>query len=314
VIRGIEKIEAARGRVMLGTADVCDLSRMQTVVRAAYDKFGEIHGVIHAAGVPGTTPIGLKTQEELDEVLRPKIVGLAVLEQVFAGRQLDFLALFSSTSAIWGRVGQVDYTAANAYLDSCAIRNWDRAQWPTISINWDNWREVGMAVETHRTGPGQAKQVKGLTTKDGVYAFSQALVARQPQVIVRAARAQPLQRVNAGAPGQGQARGAAPAKPVAKAKPKGYPRPALAQPYQPAANDLEAQLATLWSELLMITPIGRDDNFFELGGHSLLGLQLLPKIRDKYKVAIEPRELFAHPTVAKLAANIEGKLVSEGAG
>jgi acyl transferase domain-containing protein len=306
VIRGIEKIEAARGRVMLGTADVCDLSRMQTVVRAAYDKFGEIHGVIHAAGVPGSTPIGLKTPEELDEVLRPKIVGLAVLEQVFAGRPLDFLALFSSTSAIWGRVGQVDYTAANAYLDSFAIRNWERAKWPTISINWDNWREVGMAVDTHRTGPGQAKQVKGLTTKDGVYAFSQALVARQPQVIVRAARAQPLQRVKAGAPAQ--ARGAAPAKAVTK--PKGYPRPALAQPYQPAANDLEAQLATLWSELLMITPIGRDDNFFELGGHSLLGLQLLPRIRDKYKVAIEPRELFANPTVAKLAANIEGKLVS----
>jgi acyl carrier protein len=163
-----------------------------------------------------------------------------------------------------------------------------------------------MAVDTHRTGPGQAKQVKGLTTKDGVYAFSQALVARQPQVIVRAARAQPLQRVKAGAPAQ--ARGAAPAKAVTK--PKGYPRPALAQPYQPAANDLEAQLATLWSELLMITPIGRDDNFFELGGHSLLGLQLLPRIRDKYKVAIEPRELFANPTVAKLAANIEGKLVS----
>ena len=306
VIRGIEKIEAARGRVMLGTADVCDLSRMQTVVRAAYDKFGEIHGVIHAAGVPGSTPIGLKTSEELDEVLRPKIVGLAVLEQVFAGRPLDFLALFSSTSAIWGRVGQVDYTAANAYLDLFAIRNWERAKWPTISINWDNWREVGMAVDTHRTGPGQAKQVKGLTTKDGVYAFSQALVARQPQVIVRAARAQPLQGVKAGAPAP--ARGAAPAKAVAK--PKGYPRPALAQPYQPAANDLEAQLATLWSELLMITPIGRDDNFFELGGHSLLGLQLLPKIRDKYKVAIEPRELFANPTVAKLAANIEGKLVS----
>ena len=81
------------------------------------------------------------------------MLGLAVLEQVFAGRRLDILALFSSTSAIWGRVGQVDYTAANAYLDSCAIRNWGRAEWPTISINWDNWREVGMAVDTHGRVP-----------------------------------------------------------------------------------------------------------------------------------------------------------------
>ena len=37
----------------------------------------------------------------------------------------------------------------------------------------------------------------------------------------------------------------------------------------------------------MITPIGRDDNFFELGGHSLLGLQLLPRIRDKYQIMLK---------------------------
>ena len=312
VIRGIEKIEAAGGRVMLGAADVCDLSRMQAVVRAAYDQFGDIRGVIHAAGVPGNTPIGLKTPEEVDQVLRPKILGLAVLEQIFAGRHLDFLALFSSTSALWGRVGQVDYTAANAYLDSYAIQNWGKGRWPTVSINWDNWREVGMAVDTHRAGPGQAKQVKGLSTKDGVHAFSQALVARHPQVIVRAARPQLQRQVQAGSPARAGAGrpGRAELKPKAKPKPKGYPRPALAQPYQAPATELETQLAALWSELLMITPIGRDDNFFELGGHSLLGLQLLPKIRDKYQVTLEPRELFANPTVAKLAANIQGKLVS----
>jgi len=72
--------------------------------------------VIHAAGVAGSTPIGLKTLEEVDNILRPKILGLAVLEQIFAARDLDFLALLSSVSALWGRSGQVDYSAANAYL------------------------------------------------------------------------------------------------------------------------------------------------------------------------------------------------------
>ena len=62
----------------------------------------------------------------------------------------------------------------------------------------------------------------------------------------------------------------------------------------------------------MITPIGRDDNFFELGGHSLLGLQLLPRIRDKYQVMLDSQELFANPTIAKLAANIDAKLAAEG--
>src|SRR5208283_4568293 len=115
MIRGVERIEGAGGRVMVGAADVCDLAQMQAVARDAYDRFGDVHGVIHAAGVSGNTPIGLKTPQEVDEVLHAKILGLAALEQVFADRMLDFLALFSSTSAVWGRVGQADYTAANAY-------------------------------------------------------------------------------------------------------------------------------------------------------------------------------------------------------
>ena len=67
----------------------------------------------------------------------------------------------------------------------------------------------------------------------------------------------------------------------------------------------------LWTDLLMISPIGLDDNFFELGGHSLLALQLLPRIREKYRIALEPRELFAKPTVASLSGLIHDKLVSE---
>jgi phthiocerol/phenolphthiocerol synthesis type-I polyketide synthase E len=313
IIRGIEEIEAAGGRVIVGSADVRDLARMQEVVREAADTFGEIHGVIHGAGIPGNTPIGLKTLQEVDEVIAPKILGLAVLEQIFADRDLDFLALFSSTSALWGRVGQVDYTAANAYLDAYAVANWGKSRWPTVSINWDNWREVGMAVDTLRAGPGQAKPQKlkiGLSTADGVRAFGQALAARHPQVIVRASRAQQFKAVNGsavnGATGEHRTLEFKP-KPKAKA----YPRPALAQPYQAPATELETNLAKLWSELLMITPIGRDDNFFELGGHSLLGLQLLPRIREKYQVALEPRELFANPTIAKLAADIKAKLPSD---
>jgi acyl transferase domain-containing protein/acyl carrier protein len=308
MIKGIERIEEAGGQVMVGAADVCDFGRMQAIVQDAIDNFGDIHGVIHAAGVSGTTPIGLKTPQEIDDVLYPKIIGLSVLERIFAERDLDFLALFSSTSALWGRVGQVDYTAANAYLDSFAIRNWRRAKWPVISINWDNWREVGMAVNTLRAAPGQAKprQLKiGLSTAQGVRAFGQALVAKHPQVIVRAAKAQLQARTKSRAVG-GAAR---PQRaPEAKAKPRAYPRPALAQPYRAPTTELETSLAAMWTELLMITPIGLDDNFFELGGHSLLALQLLPKMREKYRITLEPRELFANSTVGKLATYIQNKL------
>jgi len=306
IIRGIERVEAAGGKVMVGSADVSDLAQMDAVVREACAEFGDIHAVIHAAGVSGTTPIGLKTPEEVDQVLGSKILGLAVLEQIFANRNLDFIALFSSTSAIWGRVGQVDYTAANAYLDAWAAASLDRAKWPVVSMNWDNWREVGMAINTLRLAPGQDKSAAlkiGLTTAEGIRAFDEALVARHAQVIVRGAPPGPRKAQGARAAFDGAGAGAKAPKPKAKR----YPRPALAQAYRAAAPGMETELVDLWTDLLLIAPIGIDDNFFELGGHSLLALQLLPKVRDKFQIALEPRELFANPTVSKLIAHIQNK-------
>ena len=137
-----------------------------------------------------------------------------MLEQIFATRDLDFISLFSSTSAIWGRVGQVDYTAANAYLDAWAAGCLDRSKWPVVSINWDNWREVGMAINTLRLAPGQDKSsaIKtGLTTAEGIRAFDEALVARHTQVIVRGAppaqwKAQGGARAALDGPGLGRGR------------------------------------------------------------------------------------------------------------
>ena len=308
MIRGIERIEAAGGDVLIGAADVSDLDQMRALVRAAYDRFGAIHGVIHAAGISGSTPIGLKTADEVDGVLHPKILGLAVLEQIFADRSLDFLALFSSTSAIWGNVGQADYSAANAYLDAYAIRSPGRAKWPVVSIDWDNWREVGMAINTLRSVPGREKPKHlkvGLSTAEGLRAFGQALVSRHPQVIARAAP----QRQLAGNGRVGAGNGVkAPSAPAAKPKANRYPRPALAAPYRAPQSEVEVTLTALWTDLLMIDPIGLDDNFFELGGHSLLALQLLPRIRDAYRVTVDAKELFANPTTGTLAAQIRDKL------
>ena len=315
MIRGIGRIESAGGHVMVAPPTLPTSSKCARVVREGTKKFGAIHGVIHAAGISGSTPIGLKTTEELDRVMRPKILGLAVLEQIFAERDLDFMALFSSVASLWGREGQADYAAANAYLDAYAVGMSGAGRWPVVSINWDTWREVGMAINTLRGAPGKAKPQAlnfGLLTAEGVRAFKQALVAQHAQVI---ARKEPL------APGMGAAgqRPAAsvPAKAAAAATGGGgparqtHPRPALTQAYRAPESELQTALAAMWIDFLRTSPIGLDDNFFELGGHSLMALQLLPRIREKYQIALEPREFFANASIGKIAALIEDKLLTE---
>ncbi|HEY1747363.1 MAG TPA: KR domain-containing protein, partial [Xanthobacteraceae bacterium] len=294
--------------------------QMRAVVREGTKKFGAIHGVIHAAGISGSTPIGLKTTEELDQVMRPKILGLAVLEQIFADRDLDFMALFSSVASLWGREGQADYAAANAYLDAFAVEMSGAGRWPVVSINWDTWREVGMAINTLRVGPGKEKPQAlkiGLLTAEGVRAFKQALVAQHAQVIARKEPLAPGMAAGVAVGAGGQRAGAsAPARAAAAATSGGparqsHPRPTLGQAYRAPETELQIALAAMWIDFLRISPIGLDDNFFELGGHSLMALQLLPRIREKYQISLEPREFFASATIGKIAAHIEDKLLTE---
>lgn len=70
-------------------------------------------------------------------------------------------------------------------------------------------------------------------------------------------------------------------------------------------NDIETQLAAIWSELLKVPSIGVEHNFFELGGHSLLVLQMTARIRRSLEVELPARSVFESPTIAALAREIE---------
>lgn len=146
-INKLREFESAGAEVLVFCADVVDLGGMQRVVDQVKERFGTIHGAIHTAGVAGDGIIELKTREVANKVLAPKIKGTLVLGEVLKNIKLDFLLLCSSVSSILGSIGQVDYTAANAFLDAYAYsKKGKNGTTQPIAINWDRWDEVGMAV------------------------------------------------------------------------------------------------------------------------------------------------------------------------
>ena len=90
-------------------------------------------------------PIERKSQSSMRRVLDPKVAGAIHLDRLIH-EPLDFFILFSSIASTLGLPGQVDYTAANAFLDAFAIDRSSRAPGRTVVINWNAWRDIGMAA------------------------------------------------------------------------------------------------------------------------------------------------------------------------
>ncbi|WP_407882900.1 amino acid adenylation domain-containing protein, partial [Scytonema sp. NUACC26] len=82
-------------------------------------------------------------------------------------------------------------------------------------------------------------------------------------------------------------------------------RPALEETFVAPRNPIEEKLAVIWAELLGLEQIGVNDNFFHLGGHSLIATQILSRVREVFQVELFFHQIFANPTIAGLAQQIE---------
>ncbi len=146
-ILALQRLEALGGEIHVAPADVANVVEMQAARDAGVKRFGPVHAVIHAAGVVDDGPLMAKTPAEVEEVFAPKLHGTQVLDRLFPDGSLALMVLFSSTSTVTGPAGQIDYVAANEYLNAFAK---SRAGGKTrvVALNWGIWQGVGMAAES----------------------------------------------------------------------------------------------------------------------------------------------------------------------
>jgi amino acid adenylation domain-containing protein len=71
----------------------------------------------------------------------------------------------------------------------------------------------------------------------------------------------------------------------------------------------EELIAQIWRDLLKRENVGAGDNFFALGGHSLLATQVVARIRESFGVELPLRHMFELPSLADLAAAVDGSLI-----
>ncbi len=82
--------------------------------------------------------------------------------------------------------------------------------------------------------------------------------------------------------------------------------------YAEPRDAVEGLLADLWVEVLRVPRVGIHDNFFDLGGDSILGLQIVSRA-NRAGIALTPRDIFEHQTIADLAQVVAGAVPAAAA-
>ncbi|HEY1808654.1 MAG TPA: SDR family NAD(P)-dependent oxidoreductase [Acidobacteriaceae bacterium] len=299
-VEGLRSIRAAGGRVLTLQADAADSEAMQRIMAQLQQEYGAVHGIIHAAGVPSGRVLRTCTNDQIQAVLAPKVKAGEWMSACLGQPQLDFVLLCSSFNAIIPVMGLADYSAGNAWLDGFAAIRDNPLGARVISVNWDRWRDVGMAANAKVPAEFEKfiQQLDrfAIRPQEATVIFDRLLTLPMPQIVV-STRDFELRRREVGSliPEPGPAvrqEGTRPSQPA----PHKHAR-------EDAQDEVEAAVMEIWEELLGV-PAGRHDNFFELGGHSLVGTQVLSRIRERFAVSLDVRTVFEAVTPAELAERI----------
>lgn len=305
-IRAVHMLEKLGAEVMLLSADVTDRETMENGIHEALNRFGAIHGVIHAAGIHGEGIIQLKKVLTAKSILAPKINGTIILADLVKDLHPDFFMLCSSIASFLGGIGLVDYCAANSFMDSfvSASRHDDRTR--LVSINWDMWGEVGMGLKTRMPEELQEwleKELRdGITSSEGVSALQRIMTWNRSRNIIVSTR--DLQaRINLWVKREFIKQKESLL--VAEDASPQYQRPDLSSVYLQPQTIVEQRIAGIWGKLFGIELIGRNDNFYELGGHSLLATTLAGRLKKEFSIRLSIRDILDHPVLSDLSAFIE---------
>jgi len=124
-MNAVRELEACGATVETPAIDVSCESDVAQYLAGRSAASAPLRGVIHAAGLPETTPLAEITRRQLCETLSAKAAGAIALRNATRGTRLHFFASVSSLSSGWGAAGQSAYVAASHFLDQFASLPWD---------------------------------------------------------------------------------------------------------------------------------------------------------------------------------------------
>ncbi|QBG56188.1 non-ribosomal peptide synthetase [Bacillus amyloliquefaciens] len=304
--RDLAMLRQAGANVVYKKLNAADRRENEALIKELMAEFGKLNGIIHAAGVIQDRFLLQKTKEEFSEVLAPKVIGTAYLDEASKDCSLDFFVLFSSVSGVLGNVGQADYAAGNAFMDAYAAYRQSLTEnglrhGKTIAFNWTLWKDGGMQAgdETERMMKKSFGMVP-LQKAAGLAAFYEGMAQEKPQLLAAEGHAAKLKRTFLS---------------VAESE----------KPQEKTVEPVSADSAGKWHDSLIrmvsaILKVGQDEididtELSEYGFDSVSFTVFTNQLNETYQLELAPTIFFEHGTIRSLAeyltAEAEGGLPSQ---
>ena len=185
----LSELENLGGKALYFSGDVSHFETVEQWINEAKNSFGCLNGIIHSAGILDDSFFVHKQWKRFRSVILPKGLGAINLDLAASKENLDCFILFSSVASCFGNIGQTDYAAGNAFLDSFAVwreeqRRVGNRHGKSVSINWPYWEEGGMRINEETILGMRNIGLESLPSENGLEAFYNCLKSSYPQSVV----------------------------------------------------------------------------------------------------------------------------------
>jgi acetoacetyl-CoA synthetase len=307
-LAALDRLRALGAQLHISQVDVTQIGEVRGLFERLAAEAPPVAGVIHTAGVIDSAILRDQSWERFAPVLAPKVAGAWNLHLATRELSLGFFVMISSTAAVLGHAGTANYVAANAFVDSLAHAR-RAGGWPALSINLGPL--AGFGLISSAVGDSLAREgIQTMTREQVLAAFSRALVADEPQVVVAPVDWQQFEKY------RGQQRLTELVRATRTVQEAGAP---FSTRLDAAARESRLEMLSDYVRAEVAKATGMDDvallatdrGFFEQGMDSLSSIELRNRLQRGLARTLPATLAFDYPNVEALVAYLRREVYGD---
>ena len=262
----LAKISKTKHNIIYSATDIGSKGAVDSIKAILSSKgISVIDMVLHSAGVGAKSAMKDKTPGDIAQVIGPKVLGIENLLELAASIKIERLVSCYSLTSIIPFLGNMEYTAANLYLDELRHRAHPNVK-QMLAINLNQISNIGMAVDFMKETTSNAVKTDNSVQSNEFILILENLIRAKAIKNITLSRYDIDKLINENIESLKRLKqNETNIRETVKITEENY-------------TETEFKLAKIWSQVLGIEEIGIHANFFELGGPSLVATQVVSKI------------------------------------